>query len=125
MLRLNRLQEFGLASGLRAANFALAAGKNRDDGLWNGRRYFLDDWVDGVSLSETPCDKERPKDLALSIRVLWDLSRVVSQLHRLGVAHRDISPEHVLIKPDCSVSLIDFGLARARALTRRRALVCM
>ena len=64
--------------------------------------------------------------------VLARLARVVAKIHEAGVLHRDIKPSNVMLGPDGTVSLLDFGHARrledqgspseARDLTRAREL---
>jgi serine/threonine protein kinase len=36
----------------------------------------------------------------------------IAALHRVGVAHRDLSPDHVFIEPDGRLVVIDFGMAK-------------
>lgn len=60
------------------------------------------------------------KDTALSFRqlapLLEQLLNVLATLHRLGVAHRDIKPDHLLLSRSTGAPrlwLVDFGLAKA------------
>jgi len=34
-------------------------------------------------------------------------------MHKAKLLHRDIKPANILINPDCSVKIIDFGLSRS------------
>ncbi len=45
--------------------------------------------------------------MALVIQVL----QALSYLHRQGIIHRDLKPNNVLVPPDGTVKLLDFGLA--------------
>ncbi|MEQ7154620.1 bifunctional protein-serine/threonine kinase/phosphatase [Brevundimonas aurifodinae] len=49
-----------------------------------------------------------PEGIDLSIR----LSRAVAALHRLGIAHRDIKPDNVILETNGGMKLIDLGVAR-------------
>ncbi|AQR62032.1 protein phosphatase [Brevundimonas sp. LM2] len=49
-----------------------------------------------------------PEGVDLSIR----LARGVAALHRLGVTHRDIKPDNVILEANGGVKLIDLGVAR-------------
>ena len=49
------------------------------------------------------------QDLA---RLADDLVQAVDLIHQAGVVHRDLKPSNVMLRPDGSVVLIDFGLAQ-------------
>lgn len=87
-----------------------------DHGVHHGHTgehpFLVMELVDGVSLRELLSDRAAlPVSLALSV-----VEPVVSALaaaHRAGLVHHDVKPENVLIGPDGSVKVADFGLARA------------
>jgi transcriptional regulator with GAF, ATPase, and Fis domain len=64
--------------------------------------------VDGVPWIEHAA--AHPEQL---VRQTIALLRALRSLHRLGVAHGDLKPEHVLIASDGALRLIDLGLASA------------
>ncbi len=57
--------------------------------------------------------------------VAKSLAEVLAAAHAAGVVHRDLKPQNVLVMPDGSVRLGDFGIARlhARGHTRTGALL--
>lgn len=51
-----------------------------------------------------------PQDLVR--RYVYQLCRAIEWCHRNSVIHRDIKPENLLINPDHTLKLCDFGFAR-------------
>ena len=51
---------------------------------------------------------------------LEDLAQLVARLHRAGWYHRDLYLEHVILRPDGSLCLLDLGRARRQASPRSR-----
>lgn len=78
----------------------------------NGTAYLIMDYVPGETLMQhlrrtgTVFSQQEALDLMLPIL------RAVDGMHRQHVLHRDISPENLILKPDGTLTLIDFGAAR-------------
>ena len=45
------------------------------------------------------------------VALILPLCRGLAELHHVGLIHRDIKPENIIIRPDGSAVLIDFGAA--------------
>jgi serine/threonine protein kinase len=86
--------------------------------------YFVMELVDGDSLDELRCRAEEEKK-ALPIRVVFRvLADVCGGLHvahelaqdgvPVGLVHRDVSPQNILVSRHGIAKLIDFGIAKAR-----------
>ena len=79
--------------------------------------YLLMDHVEGRALGKL----RQPLPPAEAARIVRDLAGAVERLHAEGILHRDIKPTNVLLRPDGSPVLLDFGIARdalAETLTR-------
>lgn len=86
-----------------------------DWGSWEGpagsHLYFVMDWVQGLPL-HTWAETANPPLHELA-RVASTLALTLDWLHERGVAHRDLKPEHILIRAsDAQPILIDFGVGR-------------
>ena len=67
--------------------------------------------------------KESPEglDQKLMLKVGIQLTEVVHYLHEQGMVHRDLKPANVMLKPDETIKLIDFGLTRTMEVLAVRA----
>ena len=45
--------------------------------------------------------------------IIRQMSRALSYIHRRGLVHRDLKPSNILIGPDGSAKLTDFGIVKA------------
>lgn len=47
-------------------------------------------------------------------RILRQIAEALSYIHSLGIVHKDIKPENILVNKDYEIRLIDFSLAQAK-----------
>jgi serine/threonine-protein kinase len=66
--------------------------------------------VDGVSLRTLLTGRD-PLDPEAALVILKGSLLGLADAHRVGVVHRDYKPENVLVLPDGSSKLVDFGIA--------------
>lgn len=47
------------------------------------------------------------------LEVLAQVARALAAIHARGIIHRDLKPENIMVRPDGSVALADFGVAKS------------
>ena len=55
---------------------------------------------------------KKPLEKALALKIFKQLVQAIVYIHELGIAHRDIKLENVVVNEDEKVKLVDFGFAR-------------
>src|SRR3984957_6914054 len=80
------------------------------DTLDDGTPWFVMEYVEGVPLtdycSQHACSIEQRLQLFRSV------CEAVQYAHQQAVIHRDLKPSNILVKPDGTVRLLDFGIAK-------------
>jgi serine/threonine protein kinase len=115
------LDEARIASAIDHANVAHII----DLGEEGDVLYLVMEWIEGDSLSKlNRAVQKRGKRLPVGVvlRILADICGGLHAAHEmhtqegnnLGVVHRDVSPQNILISTKGIAKLIDFGVAKAR-----------
>lgn len=78
---------------------------------WRELRFIVMEYIDGVDLRKWSAGRQ-PIPLGKALEILAGIGAGLSAAHRLGIVHRDVKPENVLIDPDARPRLVDFGIAR-------------
>ncbi|KAF0243642.1 MAG: tetratricopeptide repeat protein kinase family [Planctomycetota bacterium] len=107
------MREARVASKLRHPNIVPV----HEAGEAGGRCYFTMDLVEGGSFQQVL--REKRFDLRTLCEKVRLIALALEHAHKAGIVHRDIKPANVLVAPDGTPFLTDFGLAQdASALTR-------
>jgi serine/threonine protein kinase len=100
-------QERQILAPLDHPNIAkLLDGGTTDDGL----PYFVMDYVEGTRIDQY-CDTHK---LSINERIALfrEVSGAVQYVHQNLVVHRDLKPGNILVTPDGTPKLLDFGIAK-------------
>ncbi len=91
--------------------------------------YIVLEWLDGQTL-ESALATEVAAGLALrsipeAVALLDPIGEALALAHRKGVAHRDVKPGNIFVlgdpRGDCSLKLLDFGIAKVVSDAQRMA----
>ena len=77
-----------------------------DHGCW----YFVMEWVNGVTL-EQHLARQGAMPWPAARELFLRLAEGLAEAHKRGIIHRDIKPANIMLRPDGSPVLVDFGLA--------------
>ena len=76
-----------------------------------GTTAFVMELVEGPTLADRIAQGPIPIDEALPIAK--QIAEALEAAHEQGIIHRDLKPANVKVRPDCTVKVLDFGLAKA------------
>jgi serine/threonine-protein kinase len=81
-----------------------------DVGEADGLAFIVMEYVPGELLRRFVGDASVP--VATRVRWLVDVAGALAVAHAVGVVHRDVKPENVMVREDGIVKVLDFGVAR-------------
>jgi serine/threonine-protein kinase len=104
-----------VASALREARAAAAITHPNATAVYDadeidGLPYIVMEFVPGTSLRQIISGP--PVPMALRLRWLVDVAGALGAAHQVGIIHRDVKPENVMVRSDGLVKVLDFGVAR-------------
>jgi eukaryotic-like serine/threonine-protein kinase len=105
--RLARFQrEAEVLASLNHQNIAQLLGLEESDGV----RALVMELVEGPTLADRIAQGALPVDEALAIAK--QVAAALEAAHEQGITHRDLKPANVKVRPDGTVKVLDFGLAK-------------
>jgi serine/threonine protein kinase len=82
------------------------------------RLYLVMERISGETLDVW--SRQATRDIAARVEVVARILDILEYAHAHGVVHRDLKPTNVLVEPDGSPRLLDFGIARLELEDNRR-----
>lgn len=82
-----------------------------DYGEEEGNAYLVMELVPGEALS-TILEREKVLPAERVLSIVQQTATALHQAHQAGLVHRDVKPGNLLITPDGTVKITDFGIAR-------------
>ena len=96
-------------ASLSHANIATLFGFEESGGL----QALAMEFVEGQTLADHLTRPDRKGGLALAevLRIARQIADALDAAHEHGIIHRDLKPGNVIVRPDGTVKVLDFGLA--------------
>lgn len=101
-------EEARIAAQLRHPSIAAILGTGEHDGLC----ISVSEFVTGLSLAEYLREKKR-LDAQKALWIAYKVARALAKAHEIGVLHRAITPDNIMIGAKGRVKVLDFGLAES------------
>src|SRR3989442_8313571 len=106
--RLARFErEAHVLASLNHPNIAAIYGLEETDGV----RALVLELVEGPTLADRIAEGAIP--LAEALSVARQIADALGTAHEQGIIHRDLKPANIKLRPDGTVKVLDFGLAKA------------
>jgi serine/threonine-protein kinase len=80
-------------------------------GVADGHAYIAMEFLAGENLRDL-ISRAGPVGAAEAVAIGLQLCAALDAVHAAGIVHRDVKPENVLLLPDGTIRLTDFGIAR-------------
>ena len=78
----------------------------------NGRFYAVEEFINGGSTLREYMERRGPLSDLETKNIALQICNGLKQVHKLGIVHRDINPNNIMLAADGTVKIIDFGISR-------------
>ena len=85
-----------------------------DIGEHEGRPFIAMEYVAGETFAEL-IRSEAPLPLGRKLQMIEEVCAGLTHAHESGIVHRDIKPANLIVDPEGTVKILDFGIARLNA----------
>jgi eukaryotic-like serine/threonine-protein kinase len=85
--------------------------RTHDLGEFNGLRYLSMEFVKGLTLKHL-LETGEILPTPVGLRIAKQVCAGLAAAHEVGVIHRDVKPQNILIEPTGGLKIMDFGIAR-------------
>ena len=114
-LRAHVIQEARAAARITHAHVAAVYDVLEHD----GRAFIVMEYVEGESLAALLLRGPLPPDRVVAVG--RQIADALAAAHGGGIVHRDLKPANIQVTLEGSIKILDFGIAKARALTTTRS----
>ncbi|MCL2493836.1 MAG: protein kinase, partial [Clostridiales bacterium] len=104
----NFIREAKAAASLLHPNIVTIYDVGRDRDIY----YIVMEYVEGRTLADVIA-AEAPFDYKRVISIGKQMASALSLAHRNNIIHRDVKPHNILVTPDGTAKITDFGIAKA------------
>ncbi|SEF58454.1 PASTA domain, binds beta-lactams [Eubacterium ruminantium] len=87
----------------------------------NNTAYIVMEYLEGKTIKDI-LEYEGRMEVERAIMYIVPILDALTQIHSVGLLHRDISPDNIFVTNDGRVKLIDFGAARYASSTHSKSL---
>ncbi len=85
--------------------------RTHDLGESNGLKYLSMEFVKGLTLKHL-LESSQLLPTPVGLRIAKQMCAGLAAAHEVGVIHRDVKPQNILIEPSGGLKIMDFGIAR-------------
>ena len=105
-------REAQAAAALNHPNIVSVYDTGEEDLPWGKVPYIVMEYVQGRTVRDLLRDGER-LSMERALEITSAILGALDYSHRQGLIHRDIKPSNIMITPDGTLKVMDFGIARA------------